>query len=69
MSLNFDPSISFKIICSSLFFPVARKNLHFLTFEILSIKLINILGGTLFVGPEPPIPKSILISFLLILYF
>ena len=64
--LNLEFSISFNIICSSLFLPVARKNLHFLIFDIFSITLKNILAGILLVGPEPPIPKSIFISFLLI---
>ncbi len=31
-SLNSESKISFKIFCSSSFLPVARKNLHFLTF-------------------------------------
>ena len=34
-SLNFESNISFKINCSSLSFPVARKNLHFFSFKIL----------------------------------
>ena len=68
-SLNFDCNISFKIICSSLFWPVAKKNLHFLIFNILSIKAKNILAGTRFVGPEPPIPRRILVSSLLIWNF
>jgi hypothetical protein len=45
---------------------VSKKNLHFLIFNILSIKAKNILAGTRFVGPEPPIPRRILVSSLLI---
>ena len=67
--LYLDCKISFNIICSSLSLPVARKNLHFLISEIFLITLKNVFAGTLFVGPDPPIPKSIFISFLSILNF
>ena len=64
--LYLETNISFNKACSSEFLPVARKNLHFLISEIFSITLINVAAGILFVGPEPPIPKSIFVSFLLI---
>jgi len=67
--LNLEFNISFNIICSSLFLPVARKNLQFLVFDIFSITDKNIFDGTLLVGPEPPIPKSIFVSSLLMLNF
>ena len=65
ISLNLDCNISFSIICSSLSFPVARKNLHFLTLTNFSITSKNILAGILFFYPEPPIPKRIFSWFLL----
>ena len=67
--LYFDWRISFTIICSSLFFPEARKNLHLLKLKNFSITLINVFAGILFVGPEPPTPNSILISSLFIWNF
>ena len=67
--LKLEFSIWFNKICSSLFFPVAKKNLHFFIFEIFDITFKKVLEGILFVGPEPPIPKSIFVSFLSILNF
>ena len=65
-SLYPDFKISFNISCSSLFLPVAKKNLHFLFSYIILITPINIFAGILFLGPDPPIPKRILNSSLLI---
>ena len=42
---------------------------EFLIFDIFSITFKNVLAGILLVGPEPPIPKRIFISFLSILVF
>ena len=67
--LNLDCNISFNRICSSLFFPVARKNLHFLISDIFLITSRNIFEGILLVGPEPPTPKRIFVSFLFIFNF
>ena len=66
---NLELSISFNIICSSLSFPVAKRNLQLLIFDIFSITFKNVLAGILLVGPEPPIPKRIFISFLFIWNF
>jgi len=64
--LYLDSRISLIIFCSSSFLPAARKNLHFLKFEMLSITFKNVFAGILLVGPEPPTPKSIFVSFLFI---
>ena len=56
-----DEIISFKICCSSFFFPVARKNLQSYSFKLSFINSINLCAGILFVVPEPPIPSKILI--------
>ena len=63
---NLDLRISFNITCSSSIFPVARKNLQLFIFYIFSITFIIVFAGILLEGPEPPIPKSIFVSFLLI---
>ena len=62
--LNLDFKISFNISCSSFVLPVARKNLQFFIFDILSITLKKVLAGIHFVGPEPAMPKRIFIVFL-----
>ena len=62
--LNLDCKISFNISCSSFVLPVARKNLEFFIFEILSITLKKVFAGILFVGPEPPMPKRMFVVFL-----
>ena len=59
LSLNSVLSISFKISCSSLFLPVAKKNLHSWTLEIRRISSIKVLAGILLVGPDPPTPSKI----------
>ena len=69
LSLNSEFIILFKIICSWSFFPVAKKNLQFLTIVIFFITDKKVSAGIRFVGPDPPIPRRILTSFLLILYF
>ena len=69
LSLNFEFNISFKIFCSSFPFPVAKKNLLFLELYIFYITVKKVFEGTLLVGPEPPIPKSMFCSFLSILNF
>jgi hypothetical protein len=52
----------FKIFCSSSFFPVAKKKLAFFKIIIFFITDKKVLEGILLVGPEPPIPRSILSS-------
>ena len=56
-SLNSEFIISFKIACSSLLFPVAKKNLQLFFTFIFLITDKKVFGGILFVGPDPPIPR------------